>query len=883
MGGVTLCALVITGENLIKVWGYRMMPYCSNCGAQIDQSEYFCSNCGRQTPRRRPRKIPNFILKGNKWLTMVLLLMIAFLIVSIVKNSSHFASAEYNHNNHVNGSCVAEQRGWVYYISDTNQSIYKMKPDGSKRERLTNRSCSNLNVVDQWIYFINTLDNGIYRVKNDGSELETISDKVSSEMIIYENEIYFINGRYEWDSEAGNFKKFGSNLVCKMDLDGGNMAALNSVASHNMNIVNDVIYYYDDVNGTISRIATDGNNASVICHDPDEVMLNFQVYREKIYYSDFEYDDDLNSGIYTLDMVNGNKNKIISTICYSFNFCGDNILYMKDSNSSAVALWKADLDGNDGLELYGGSAYDLIVLGDWVYFWCFEGLTRINLKTLEYEQVNSKSYWDLKVTDNFLFFINKDDGDCLYRVNLDGSNVTKLTQTDCSAIYIHEEWLYYVGYSNDDSYYGLFKMDLEANECYLVGPSVRHSPLFFHNRIYYRDIWDGVLYCIGTGGEEYGAIIESPSLDLQVVHEDWIYFAGSGIMRMRTNGSEQTYLCYDNCLHVIVHDGWLYYINNSDGGNIYKAETDGTNQQAINFDSSSYIAAYKDWIYYVNSDDGLIYKIALDGTHRTQLNNAASSYLYIFDDKIYYTNEYDKGSIYKMNLDGTDNSRLFAKNSVVTERSDYFTFGVDDAPEKVVPTIDYEATQVMIFEDGEFEKFLCVMFDKKPGTILGSDLLSVRFLGYYEGNPIKNPDLKLYDSLTGLDNNMVNCSFKTAPDTIEHSSKYEAKLSSTFPGLDNNIVYFSFETVPDTIENISEIMFGDVQGDALAYGQRCNKMYVYNNEWMSEHVLNHLYYFKNLEALITGYCWLPDDFYLPGSEVRRYDVNTHSKTFHLYN
>ena len=50
------------------------------------------------------------------------------------------------------------------------------------------------------------------------------------------------------------------------------------------------------------------------------------------------------------------------------------------------------------------------------------------------------------------------------------------------------------------------------------------------------------------------------------------------------------------------------------------------------------------------------------------------------------------------------------------------------------------------FEDSDFELFLCTMFDKDVGTITRRDLKSVKFFGYYEGDPVRASKLENYGS-----------------------------------------------------------------------------------------------------------------------------------------
>ena len=138
------------------------------------------------------------------------------------------------------------------------------------------------------------------------------------------------------------------------------------------------------------------------------------------------------------------------------------------------------------------------------------------------------------------------------------------------------------------------------------------------------------------------------------------------------------------------------------------------------------------------------------------------------------------------------------------------------------------------------------MFGKDRGTITGSDLLSIRFIGYYEGEPTE---------ISNLENLGVNS------------------------GLYENCVFFSTMEMNDNVDATS-IMFDDsAGGDTLTYRTGCSVMTVISNEWMAAHVMPNLYYFRNLQQVVFGYCWVSDDLCLPDGADQA-SINTHSRYLH---
>ncbi len=77
------------------------------------------------------------------------------------------------------GGIVATQAGWIYFsrFTEDTYAIYKMRSDGSERQRLGMAYGYSLNVVGEWLYFVNPYDESKpYRIRTDGSHLEKIAD-----------------------------------------------------------------------------------------------------------------------------------------------------------------------------------------------------------------------------------------------------------------------------------------------------------------------------------------------------------------------------------------------------------------------------------------------------------------------------------------------------------------------------------------------------------------------------------------------------------------------------------------------------------------------------------------------------------------------------------
>ncbi|MDD4664319.1 MAG: DUF5050 domain-containing protein [Caldisericia bacterium] len=97
--------------------------------------------------------------------------------------------------NLLNGGFVAQDQDWIYYASINPQGLYKVPINGKKKQKVCDDIGSSINVLSDWIYYSNATDNStIYKVKTDGSERQKLYDEpFSSYLNIAGDWLYFMN------------------------------------------------------------------------------------------------------------------------------------------------------------------------------------------------------------------------------------------------------------------------------------------------------------------------------------------------------------------------------------------------------------------------------------------------------------------------------------------------------------------------------------------------------------------------------------------------------------------------------------------------------------------------------------------------------------------
>ena len=79
--------------------------------------------------------------------------------------------------NIVNGGIAATDGEWIYYSNTRDQEkLYRIKPDGNDKQKVSDDLSKMLNVVEGWIYYYNFLHMSdmipigeLCRIKTDGS------------------------------------------------------------------------------------------------------------------------------------------------------------------------------------------------------------------------------------------------------------------------------------------------------------------------------------------------------------------------------------------------------------------------------------------------------------------------------------------------------------------------------------------------------------------------------------------------------------------------------------------------------------------------------------------------------------------------------------------
>lgn len=159
-------------------------------------------------------------------------------------------TGEYIQLSHEGGRYINVVGDWVYFVNNKDDDrVYRMKTDGSEMQQLsTMYDVRGLLAYKGYLYFNPYSEyNKLYRMKDDGSDLTMINEQWIPFFMIYKDELYMT--------------QHGEYGIFKSALDGSGKTKLTDYYGGYFNILNDYIFYNNEVEGyQLYRMKTDGSD-----------------------------------------------------------------------------------------------------------------------------------------------------------------------------------------------------------------------------------------------------------------------------------------------------------------------------------------------------------------------------------------------------------------------------------------------------------------------------------------------------------------------------------------------------------------------------------------------------------------------------------------------
>ena len=264
-------------------------------------------------------------------------------------------------------------------------------------------------------------------------------------------------------------------------------------------------------------------------------------------------------------------------------------------------------------------------------------------------------------SDGEWFYFRGSDGG-LYKMRLDGSERTQLSDERCSSIGVLDGYIYYSTVGSSGYVENICRMRTDGSEQTTLYNGMFEEFMIVDGRMYFKNSLDSLkLYSIALDGTDLRCEGSTTGLYYLTIWDGKMYWAndedGRCLYRANLDGSEATKLTRNGVDSITVCDGWIFYNDLGDHGfHMLDAETleDRTLIMMGIYDP-------------VVSPYGIVGMSSLESLHlfRSELGAAGGTVLtdYKIDDisvvegYIFFTNE-DDGNVYMMDIYGGNLMKL---------------------------------------------------------------------------------------------------------------------------------------------------------------------------------------------------------------------------------
>lgn len=266
------------------------------------------------------------------------------------------------------------------------------------------------------------------------------------------------------------------------------------------------------------------------------------------------------------------------------------------------------------------------------------------------------SSWDYSIIDNDIYYLYWD-------ATTQTQTLKKRASSDIlknvDKFVISYNHIYYINHVDKC----IYKADMDGNNIIKITSDTAKGLNVSNGIIYYTNTSDNnKLYKITTDGKDN-------SIAADVKSDSAINIAGGKLFYIETNkkfetyvmnkdGSAKTKSLIDKAAAFTSENNEYYYVNTEDSF-IYSSDSSGNNIANLNQQTLQNIQVSNGWIYYSNLyDNNKLYKMQTDGSSNTKVSDSSSGDFKLSGEYLYYVSMSDN-NIYKINIDGTENSKLF--------------------------------------------------------------------------------------------------------------------------------------------------------------------------------------------------------------------------------
>jgi hypothetical protein len=237
---------------------------------------------------------------------------------------------------------------YIYYRSESDHwRLYKAKPDGSAKIKVSDNVPEDINVLDGWVYYINHLDNhSINKVRTDGTEETKLVEGYCNNLYVAES------GMYLDRRDQNNVPQ-----VYRADLDGTNLTLLVPHMS--------VAYYFK---GKVYYRNVQELGVHDIAADSKKTLAKAYTYNVAVDESGIYYWEEDKSEFRHIDLA-GNTDRAILQGGDFFNYSNGTLYYMdigSNENGPCHIINRLNIAENQTIQLIEEANEFFDFQGNWL-------------------------------------------------------------------------------------------------------------------------------------------------------------------------------------------------------------------------------------------------------------------------------------------------------------------------------------------------------------------------------------------------------------------------------------------------------------------------------------------------------------------------------------
>lgn len=268
-----------------------------------------------------------------------------------------------------NGGLFCEYKGYVYFSNKADDnSLYRMKSDGTKVEKLHSDTVSYIQVINDYIYYVRTNDSGedvvlkgqpygIFRLEIGEDKAEQIYNGLVLSMRMLGNYLYFQSYENGVHIQLKKIKIDGKELKLISDED------------YEPICVNGTDIYFTEVKNSHNLMRMDTKN--------DRIMTASEGnYYKPTFVKGYMYYINLADGM-KLTRVNlaSDKEEVLDEgKCINYNVNEEeNVIYYQLENEDAHSLCRMTLSGDKKVVITEGDCISIHITKNYTYFYKITG------------------------------------------------------------------------------------------------------------------------------------------------------------------------------------------------------------------------------------------------------------------------------------------------------------------------------------------------------------------------------------------------------------------------------------------------------------------------------------------------------------------------------